>query len=191
MPRPKLHSDEAVLEAARAVLRRRGPASFTLNDVAQEIGLSRAAILQRFGNRETLLRRVMEKAVDDTRAHLASLPTGVGPRALARFAAALCEVLGPGDRFAVDVLTAWYETQDPVLRELAEARQRLVCEAFAARMPSCPPLPPASAAALLHAVIAGATMQWGVLREGRLDEFVRARLHDALSVLFPPAARSR
>lgn len=54
MPRPKLKSDDEVLEAATAVLKRRGPIDFTLSDVAKEVGLSRAALIQRFTNRDTL-----------------------------------------------------------------------------------------------------------------------------------------
>ncbi len=47
MPRPKLKSDDEVLEAATAVLKRCGPINFTLSEVANEVGLSRAALIQR------------------------------------------------------------------------------------------------------------------------------------------------
>lgn len=43
MPRPKLKSDDEVLEAATVVLKRCGPIEFTLSGVAKEVGLSRAA----------------------------------------------------------------------------------------------------------------------------------------------------
>jgi len=58
MPRPKLKSDDEVLEAATAVLKRCGPINFTLSEVANEVGLSRAALIQRFTNRDTLLVRM-------------------------------------------------------------------------------------------------------------------------------------
>lgn len=57
MPRPKLVSDSDVLEATRRVMLREG-ASFTLNDVAGEIGLSRAALIQRFENKAGLAARL-------------------------------------------------------------------------------------------------------------------------------------
>ncbi|HEE2312773.1 TPA: TetR family transcriptional regulator, partial [Klebsiella pneumoniae] len=50
MPRPKLKSDDEVLEAATVVLKRCGPIEFTLSGVAKEVGLSRAALIQRFTN---------------------------------------------------------------------------------------------------------------------------------------------
>lgn len=53
MARPKLRSDDEVLDAANTVLKRLGPIDFTLNDVALEVGLSRAALIQRFTNKET------------------------------------------------------------------------------------------------------------------------------------------
>ncbi len=42
MPRPKLKSDDEVLEAATVVLKRCGPIEFTLSGVAKEVGLSRS-----------------------------------------------------------------------------------------------------------------------------------------------------
>lgn len=77
------------------------------------------------------------------------------------------------------------ETQDPALQASSRERNRLVQEAIAARVPKNERLSPGAVGELLHAVIAGATMQWGVLRSGRLDDFVRARLRDALALLFP------
>ena len=60
MPRPKLKSDDEVLEAATVVLKRCGPIEFTLSGVAKEVGLSRAALIQRFTNRDTLLVRMLD-----------------------------------------------------------------------------------------------------------------------------------
>ncbi len=69
MPRPKTISDEAVLSAALKVMARRGTA-FTLSDVAKAVELSRATLIQRFGDRETFLRRMAEHEVEQTRAWL-------------------------------------------------------------------------------------------------------------------------
>jgi TetR/AcrR family macrolide resistance operon transcriptional repressor len=76
MPRPKLKSDDEVLEAATAVLKRCGPVNFTLSEVANEVGLSRAALIQRFTNRDTLLVRMMERSVGQVRVHLDAMPAG-------------------------------------------------------------------------------------------------------------------
>lgn len=80
MPRPKLKSDDEVLEAATAVLKRCGPIDFTLSGVAKEAGLSRATLIQRFTNRDTLLVRMMERGVAQVRRYLDAMPLGAGPQ---------------------------------------------------------------------------------------------------------------
>ena len=53
-PRPKTVEDSEILAAALRVVSRLGP-SLTLADVGEEIGLSPATILQRFGSKRGLL----------------------------------------------------------------------------------------------------------------------------------------
>jgi TetR/AcrR family macrolide resistance operon transcriptional repressor len=74
MPRPKLISDDQVLDATRRVMLRQGVQGFTLSDVAEEVGLSRAALIQRFDNRAGLEQRVaqhgresLRRAIDEHR----------------------------------------------------------------------------------------------------------------------------
>jgi TetR/AcrR family macrolide resistance operon transcriptional repressor len=57
MPRPKLVSDADILDATRRVLLRQGT-GFTLSEVATEVGLSRAALIQRFDNKAGLERHL-------------------------------------------------------------------------------------------------------------------------------------
>jgi AcrR family transcriptional regulator len=54
-PRPRLASDQAILAATARAMTRLGPARLTLADVAREIGLSPAALVQRFGSKRGLL----------------------------------------------------------------------------------------------------------------------------------------
>ncbi len=91
MPRPKLKSDDEVLEAATVVLKRCGPIEFTLSGVAKEVGLSRAALIQRFTNRDTLLVRMMERGVEQVRHYLNAIPRRRAARALGIFAGARSE----------------------------------------------------------------------------------------------------
>ena len=81
MPRPKLHSDQDILTAARAVLQREGPVDFTLSDVAKAVGISRAALIQRFRDKATLHRYVMEIITQEVRDYFADMrcETGLTP----------------------------------------------------------------------------------------------------------------
>ena len=182
MPRPKLRSDEEILEAATAVLKRRGPLDFTLSAVATEVGLSRAALIQRFTNRDRLLVRMMERSVRQVHVHLDAMPAGPGPGGLWEFLQALVRSMSTRDDFSVNFLIAWYELQVPELRELAIERNRAVVAGIRRRLP---PDAPAEAELLLHAIIAGATTQWATEPRGALADHVLARLAPALQLMFP------
>lgn len=128
MPRPKLKSDDEVLEAATVVLKRCGPIEFTLSGVAKEVGLSRAALIQRFTNRDTLLVRMMERGVEQVRHYLNAIPIGAGPQGLWEFLQVLVRSMNTRNDFSVNYLISWYELQVPELRTLAIQRNRAVVE---------------------------------------------------------------
>ncbi len=130
MPRPKLKSDDEVLEAATVVLKRCGPIEFTLSGVAKEVGLSRAALIQRFTNRDTLLVRMMERGVEQVRHYLNAIPIGAGPQGLWEFLQVLVRSMNTRNDFSVNYLISWYELQVPELRTLAIQRNRAVVEDF-------------------------------------------------------------
>ena len=182
MPRPKVVSDEAVLEAALGLMAAKGMA-FTLSDVAGAVGLSRAALIQRFGNREALLVHMARQEVVTTRDWLGGLAVEPGPEGLWRFLVEIVESMGAGEGFSARVTLAALEASDPELRALAAERYALVQAAIAARAGDHPD--PDGLAAHLHAVIAGATMQWVASAEGGLSDFVLARLRWAMAAQFP------
>ncbi len=71
--RPAAQTRAEILAIAQDQLRRGGPASIRLDDVAAQIGISRQAILHHFGSREGLMRAVVEGAWTDLFRDLASL----------------------------------------------------------------------------------------------------------------------
>lgn len=181
MPRPKTVSDEDVLSAALEVMGRKGT-GFTLSDLAGQVGLSRATLIQRFGDREAILIRMAEHQVAMTRDWLDSLPVEQGPEALWRFLETIVESMGTGEGFSVHVAVAALETDNERLRMLAGQRYALVQEAIAARLPESPDR--AELAGHLHAVIAGASMQWAASsRHAGLSQFILGRLRWALDHL--------
>lgn len=184
MPRPKTISDEDVLAAALEVLAARG-AAFTLADLAERIGLARATLIQRFGDREAILLRIAGFEVEATRRWLETLPVETGRDGLWQFLAGIVGSMGAGAGFSARVALAALEAQNPALRDLAQERYGLVQAAIAARLPEGPER--AQTAAHLHAVIAGSTMQW-VASAGAtgLADFVLDRLRWSLDHL--PAA---
>jgi hypothetical protein len=92
--------------------------------------------------------------------------------------------MGAGEGFSARVQIAAMEVRDPVLRALADARYRLVQDAIAKRLPEGAAR--RETGAHLHAVIAGATMQW-VVTDGQTDlsDFVLDRLQWAIKNYTP------
>ncbi|MGV3491351.1 MAG: TetR/AcrR family transcriptional regulator [Devosia sp.] len=178
MPRPKTVSDEDVLSGALAVLGAKG-IGFTLTEVAEHVGLSRATLIQRFGDRDAILVRMAEHEVALTREWLDGLPVEAGPDALWRFLETIVNSMGAGEGFSARVAVAALEIDSPRLRILAGQRYRLVQEAIAARLPEARDR--MERARHLHAIIAGASMQW-VASDGKvgLSDFILARLRWAL-----------
>ena len=173
MPRPKTVSDEAVLAAALDVLAQRGT-GFTLSQLAERVGLSRATLIQRFGDRDAILLRMAQHEVELTRSWLDSLPVAVGRDAAWDFIVEIVTSMGAGDGFGVRVAMAALETEEAALRACASARYRLVEEAIAARLPAGAERE--QIAVHLHTVIAGATMHWVASDQSvGLDTYVLTR----------------
>ncbi|WP_284154777.1 TetR/AcrR family transcriptional regulator [Algicella marina] len=181
MPRPKTVSDEEVLGAALDVMASRGMI-FTLSDIARHVGLSRATLIQRFGDRDSILRRIAEQEVEATRLWLEGLPIIEGDDALWQFLEMIVSSMGQGDGFSARVQIAAFESRDAKLRSLAAQRYALVQKAIAARIPNNAERFETSQH--LHAIIAGATMQW-VVTDGSegLSDFVLRRLRWAVDNL--------
>ncbi|PYE20263.1 TetR family transcriptional regulator [Williamsia limnetica] len=64
MVRPRLHTDEQLLDAADAVLARVGSARFTLELAAQEAGVSAPTLVKRFGSKRAVLIASSQRWVD-------------------------------------------------------------------------------------------------------------------------------
>src|SRR5512141_441579 len=60
-PRPRRLPDSAILQAAAQVVSKTGPERFTLADVGQEVGLSAATLVQRFGSKRHLMLAMLEQ----------------------------------------------------------------------------------------------------------------------------------
>ncbi|WP_417580165.1 TetR/AcrR family transcriptional regulator [Pelagibacterium sp.] len=184
MPRPKLHSDDTILAAAQKVLLTKGPSSFTLTDVAKAVGISRAALIQRFTDKKNLHFQVMQRSTEEVREYFAGASRDIGLDALWSLLVDLIEGLGAGDDFAGYLLLEWNDVVDDDLNRLARERNSLVLAAIRERLPATPH-DPDMAASLIQSVIQGASMQWLIARQGALNRFVADQTRAVLIVLYP------
>jgi TetR/AcrR family macrolide resistance operon transcriptional repressor len=74
MARPFTASDDEILLAARNVITKRGPDAFSMAEVANEVGLSRAAIILRFKSTHALKVASLAKMVEQFAEILDTLP---------------------------------------------------------------------------------------------------------------------
>ncbi|HEY9009986.1 MAG TPA: helix-turn-helix transcriptional regulator [Devosia sp.] len=123
MPRPKLVSDTDVLDATRRVMLREG-AGFTLADVATEVGLSRAALIQRFENKTGLARQLAAHNRSALEALIAADPIdNKGPQRVLAFLDRVLEAFAPPVLLADAATVA--ALRDAVVARLDEpSRQR-------------------------------------------------------------------
>lgn len=184
MARPKLHSDEFILDTALSVLLQKGPSAFTLSDVAEAVGISRAALIQRFKDKATLHRKVMERNTEEVRDYFANANPTKGLDPLWAMLKDLISGMGSGPGMEGYLLLLWGDVQEPPLRALAAERNSLVLKAIEARLPAGP-RPPSNTAGLIQMVIQGACMQWLVEPHGELAAFMTERTRMLLSILYP------
>jgi AcrR family transcriptional regulator len=184
MPRPKLHSDEEVLAAARQVLLREGPVDFTLSDVAAAVGISRAALIQRFRDKATLHARVMEEMTREVRDYFAAAPCEQGLDPLWSLLRDLISGMDAETGSEAYLLLFWGDIVNPALRALALERNELVRKAIEVRLPTGE-RDPVATSGLVQVVIQGAYMQWMVNREGNLADFMTRRTRQVLETLYP------
>ena len=182
MPRPKRVSDDAVLAAAMRVMSRTSPAEYTLAAVAEEAGLAPATLVQRFGDKRSLIVKAVARDNRVFAEMLRALPPGRGADAvIAVFALITPEAADPG-AFADQLAWLRLDMRDPELRALAQERFTLLRTAVAERAPPSP-FGPEDAARLVEAQWQGALIQWGVFREGRLADYVAGALAAWFSVM--------
>lgn len=155
---------------------RAGP-GFTLADIANEVGISPATLLQRFGDKQTLIERVF--AQDNARfvRWLDSLPAGVGADVVIRIYSEATELFGEEPSLADHLLWLREDIRDPVLNRLSRQRFKLFRREIVKRLP---PMRVSSdkAAQLLDAQFHGAVVQWALEPRGRLAQFVMQSLKD-------------
>jgi AcrR family transcriptional regulator len=188
-PRPRQASDQDILIAAFRAIAKMGPARMTLADVANEAGVSPAAIVQRFGSKRALLLataadaaggdqyifpglRARHRRPVDALLGLAECVTtlmGATPEAIANNLV-FFQIDFKDDEFHRHALTASTGMRAGIkalIRDAVAAGELVRCDA-------------SRLAAALHATMNGSILNWVVHRQGSLAAFVRRDLKTVL-----------
>lgn len=138
MTRPQTASDDEIIQAAYVVLTWRGHECFTLSEVAEQVGLSRAAITLRFKSALALKRRVLEQRVARFITLVDALPKSPSGDNLVEIAAFIGRELGQQDSHFT-FLNIY--SGNMKLKDLAEIEARRSDAIFAAIKCCMPPSP--------------------------------------------------
>lgn len=131
-PRPRRVSDAAILNAAFKVVGQTGPDQFTLADVGNEVGLSAATLVQRFGSKRLLLLAMLQQVVGlVSHRFLEKVDKGQSP--LETLYAAALERTDPthGPENIANILAfLLMEINDPDFQAIAEASAREAVDTY-------------------------------------------------------------
>jgi AcrR family transcriptional regulator len=184
MPRRKVISDEAVLDATGRVLLERGPHAFTLAQVSKVAGIAPATLIQRFGTKQGLLQAFGSRAAPRASGRPKvsdEPPLKVLVRLLLERATGL---EGPG-AMANRIALMLEELKNESLRAQA-ARQAFATELLIERLLEQAGFDaPERAARVIYAAWTGALLGWALRGEGSLERYLKRVLGETLALLAP------
>jgi len=190
MSRPRLATDAQLLEGTSRAISRVGPARLTLADVAAEVGVAPATLLQRFGSKRGLLLALASGAVDSVHACFDAV-RAAHPSPLDALLAAATEMtrhVHTPEEMANHLAFLQIDLSDPdFYRLMLENSKRILAgyQALIAEAVEAAELAPCDTARLARAVAAiagGSLIAWAVHREGTAERWVR----DDLATLLGP-----
>lgn len=190
MPRPRTVPDAVVLDAALAVVARLGPTQFTLADVAGQVGLSPATLLQRFGSKRGLLLNLAEQAArgagscfDAVRAEHKSPLKAL----FAAFRAMACLAVSP-EVLANNLAFLQMDLTDPDFRKWAAVHSRATLAGFRSLLDDAIdaveliPCDTIRLARLIQAASHGSLVSWALEQQGSAADWM---LRDMETLLAP------
>ncbi|WP_259780476.1 TetR/AcrR family transcriptional regulator [Aestuariispira ectoiniformans] len=184
MSRPKKIPDARVLDIALRMIQTCGPASLTFAALAKESGLSAATLVQRFQNKEGLVRASLLHAWDrlDTRTEDLAGQMPKTPAGAVDILVALSGDCRDAESYSDSLLVLREDFRDPVLRRRGVAWK----EALSARLEACfegTPAAPDGIGSLLFTQWQGTVLWWGFEPDQPVDDFVRQNLERFVATL--------
>src|SRR5262245_1896573 len=184
MPRPRTTSDDAILAAAFKVISRLGLANATLADVAREVNLSPATLMQRFGSKRGLLLALAKMGVDSVDDCFAAVRAEHKSPLATLIAAAtfMARHTTSPEELANGLAFLQMYVSDPEFHRLAlenstrilAGYRTLIKAAIAER--ELIPCNPTSLARAVNATAAGSLISWAIHRQGKAMKWVESDL---------------
>jgi AcrR family transcriptional regulator len=201
MGRPRTVADADILMALHAVVGRIGPSRMTLADVASEVGLSAATLVQRFGSKRGLLLAFARAGAETADYCFAGVREQHASPLEALIAAAtlMTKSMGSPEELANGLAFLQMDISDREFRKYAlESFEKTVAgyRALLDDAVKAGELKPCDTAKLAHAVSAvsgGSLIGWAVWQRGTAERWVKRDLETLLAPYRrrPKAAKGR
>ena len=179
MARTPSVSDEAILAAAKAVMIRSGINGFSVTAVAEETGLSRAAIILRFKSTDTLKAIVLEAFVEQFIERLEALPKTPSGDSLLAIAAFIGNHAGSKSGSSAYFADYTKKVTNHDLIRLDYMRGAAMQHAITCAMPDTK-IEKVDAAALFRAHLSGCMLAWLASDSNNAAEFLLKRTQEWL-----------
>lgn len=179
-PRPRTIDDDEILAACQRVMQRVGPTKFTLQRVADAAGISAPTLIQRFGSKRALLRRMGAGTSGMGAAIVARLrEQHRSPLMVAReFLLCFAEMARTPKEMAHHVSWLQLDLTDPVMHRhfvaLSRENHGLVAGLLDEAVSSgeLRPMDTAAMSRVLSALVTGGLLAWSAFREGTAREWL-------------------
>jgi len=184
LARQKTVTDEAILDAALAVMTRGGPEAVTFASVGREVGLSAATLVQRYPTKAEFLRAALLRAWDHLDAQTAELDATaeVSPEGAVAMLVAMFPAQEDAASYAESLLILREDMRDPVLRARGVRWGEALARALGRRLTRDP-----ARRQLLGRLMAsqwqGAQLWWAFSREGDPASIIGRELRDWCEVM--------
>jgi AcrR family transcriptional regulator len=188
-PRPRSLPDSEIMLATTRVIERLGPSRLTLADVAKEVGLAPATLVQRFGSKRGLLLAVAGQGASGVREQFAAIRArSRSPlRAIREVARCMAGMAKSPEALANHLAFLEMDLADRDFHRLAldharkfRAEMRSLVEE-AVRAGELRPCATARLADAVQAVIGGSLLNWAVQRDGKAATRILADLETLLA----------
>ena len=192
MARPRTIPDDALLDAALAVMMRHGPAGATFAAVAAATGLATATLVQRFGSKPALVRAALLRAWDRLDARTAAADAAAPPTVAGavELLVTLSADYGVADSYADGLLLLREDLRDPALRARGDRWGDVLAEALGRRLADASG-PRPDLGRLMASQWQGALLWWGFAPRRRADAAADAALRDWCAAIGRPVPESR
>lgn len=184
MARQRTVTDEAILDAALAVMTRGGPEAVTFASVGREVGLSAATLVQRYPTKAEFVRAALLRAWDQLDAQTAALDASaeVTPEGAVAMLLAMFPAGEDAASYAESLLILREDMRDPLLRARGVRWGEVLAQALGRRL-----TPERSRQRLLGRLMAsqwqGAQLWWAFSREGDPASVIGRELRDWCEVM--------